>query len=355
MKKKKSNKGFTLIELIAVIVVIAIIAVISFQVITNRITSSKEKTYNIQINNIKSAAKKYMLENSTIDKYHLNTLCISIKTLQEKGYLEKGDIINPNTSEKFDSEKNYVKIKYDLDKNQYDYSFTDICTYSIVTPASETIISDNDIKIVNKDAGLYETTDSYVFKGKNPNNYIEFNNTIWRIISIDKETMMIKIINLADNQKVISETGFIEELNNDFINGTTYNETNKEKINSNSKWNSGVINSLDSALTLKSAEKQSNSYNTISLLTVGEYIDASLDKNCYNTKNCDSYLSQNKNYWLLNKTSDNKNWYIATNNQASSVVASSDHLFHVYPCLNLKISNQISSGDGSSSNPYKLK
>lgn len=351
MKKKMNNKGFTLIELITVIVVIAIIAVITFQIVTDRINSSKEKAYDIQVNNIEDAAKKYMLENSSIDKNHLNTICVTIKTLQEKGYLEQGNIINPMTSENFDVEKNYVKIKYDLDKNQYDYTFTDICTYTTVTPASETIITNNNIK----NAGLYETTDSYVFKGESPNNYIEFNNATWRIISIDKETMMMKIINLTDNQKVVSENGFITDLNNDFTNGTTYSDTIKEKINNNSKWNSGVINSLESAQTLKSVEKQSNSYNTISLLTVGEYVDASLDKNCHNTKSCKSYLPQNKDYWLLNKTSDNKNWYVDKNNQLASVVPSSTHFYNVYPCLNLKVSAQISSGDGSSTDPYKLK
>ena len=110
-------------------------------------------------------------------------------------------------------------------------------------------------------------------------------------------------------------------------------------------------------MTLKSIEKQSNSYNTIGLLTVGEYIDASLDKDCYNTNNCISYLSTistKTNYWLLNKTSDGKSWYITAENKIASSIADSQ-IYNIYPCLFLKLNTQIDSGDGTYSEPYKLK
>ena len=349
------KNGFTLIELITVIVVIAIIAMISFQAVTSKINKSKERAYNVQVSNIKDAAKKYMLENEVDDPYHLNTMCISLSTLQKKGYLENGEIKNPKTNENFDVDKNYVEVKYNLEKNQYEYSFTDICVVNDeIIPASKKIIENNEIKITNNSDGLYETTDSYVYRGPNPNNYIEINSKLWRIVSIDKETMMMKIINLEDNPMQVPENGFIEELNEDFKNGTTYNKSFKEKINTNSKWNQGIVNSLESSLTLKSIEKQSNSYNTIGLLTVGEYIDASLDKDCYNTNNCSSYLSTDKNYWLLNKTSDNKSWYRTSENKIFSSVANSQ-LYYIYPCLFLKLNTQIDSGDGTNTNPYKLK
>ena len=88
-----NKKGFTLIELIMVIVVIGIVAMIAIQSVTKRISDSKDRAYNIQVNKIENAAKKYMLENNEDDEYHLNTLCIKLLTLQEKGYLEKGNII----------------------------------------------------------------------------------------------------------------------------------------------------------------------------------------------------------------------------------------------------------------------
>lgn len=347
------KNGFTLIELITVIVVIAIIAMISFQAVTSKINKSKERAYNVQVSNIKDAAKKYMLENEVNDPYHLYTMCITISMLQKKGYLENGEIKNPKTNENFDVDKNYVEVKYNLEKNQYEYNFTDMCVASEIIPASKKIIENNEIKITNNSAGLFETTDSYVYRGEDPNNYIEFNSKLWRIVSIDKETMMMKIINLEDNQKQVPGNGFIKYLNDDFETGTTYDDS-KEKININSKWNQGIVNSLESSLTIKSIEKQSNSYNTIGLLTVGEYIDASLDKDCYNTNNCRSYLSTDKNYWLLNKTSDNKSWYITDENKIASSIVNSQ-LYNIYPCLFLNLNTQIDRGAGTKENPYILK
>lgn len=350
----KNEKGFTLVELITVIVVIAIVAVIATRTVTNKINSSKEKAYNIQVNNIKDSAKKYMLENTDEDKYHLDTMCITIAMLQEKGYLEKGNISNPKTNKDFDVNKNYVKVKYNLESNQYEYDFTDDCTEINVVPAAETIISNNDVKITNKADGLYETTDSYVYRGTNPNNYIKFNNGTWRIVSIDKETMMIKIVNLQGTQKQISETELIKDLNDDFENGTTYPQSTKDYINLNSKWNSGSISELDTSTILKSVEKQSNSFNTISLLTVGEYVDASLNKNCYSTNSCSSYLSTNSNYWLLNNTSDNKNWYVTSENKLAYATQSTQ-LYNVYPCLYLTLNSSIASGNGTAAEPYELQ
>ena len=350
----KNKKGFTLIELIMVIVVIGIVVMIAIQSVTKRIVDSKERAYNIEVNNIKSAAKKYMLENQKVDEYHLNTLCINISTLQNKGYLEKGNIRNPKTDEIIDPLKNFVKIKYNFENNQYEYTFTDECTSKEIVPASKTVINGNIIKINIKDDGLYELNDSYVFRGNKPNNYIKFNNIIWRIVSIDKENLMMKIVNLNDNQKTITQNSIIKDLNDDFSTGTTYSETIKEFINTNSKWNSGNVNSVQSSLSLKSIEKQTNSYNTIGLLTVGEYVDASVVKNCHLTNNCISYLSTSKNQWLLNNTADNKNWYVDTNNQLLNVVQNSQ-LFNVYPSIYLKTNVIISEGTGTEQDPYIIE
>lgn len=350
---KMNKKGFTLIELIMVIIVIGIVAMIAIQSVTKRISDSKDRAYNIQVNNIENAAKKYMIENNKEDEYHLNTLCIKISTLQEKNYLEKGNIKNPKTDENFDVNKNYVKVKYNFDNNQYTYNFTDICTPNMLIPASKTIIEKNTIKINIKDDGLYETTDSYVFRGTNPNNYIKINNITWRIVSIDKETMMLKIINLNDNLKQISENGILKDMNDDYETGDIYTYI-KEYVNVNSKWNSGVINSLNSSLTLKSIEKQSNIYNTIGLLTVGDYVNASIVKNCHITNTCTSYLSTSKNNWLLNKTSDNKTWYVNNQNKLGAMSINNSLLYHVYPTVYLKVNNTISGGTGTETDPYVL-
>ena len=53
--------------------------------------------------------------------------------------------------------------------------------------AGDTILDNTDI--VTSGDGLYkdEYEDRYFYKGANPNNYINFNNSLWRIISVEND------------------------------------------------------------------------------------------------------------------------------------------------------------------------
>jgi prepilin-type N-terminal cleavage/methylation domain-containing protein len=351
IKMKQTNKGFTLVELLTVIIVIGLIASLSFGVVTKKINESKQKSYDTLISNIIDASKDYMLEKETdVDKYHLNTLCISIEELQNTNHIEKGEIKNPKNNELLTG---FVEVKYDSNNKQYKYTYVDSCTETNTVPISQTILSNEEIKLVNSTDGLYETSDNYIYKGTNPNNYLRFNNNIWRIISIDKETNMIKIINLNGSQHTWQENGMINYLNNDYEEGTTYTAV-KDIININSKWNAGNIDNLDSSLSLLSQEKQITEYYTIGLLNVSEYIDASLVNNCFENNSCTSYLSNNKNYWLLDKTNENKYWYVKDDNKLYNISPTNDTLYNVYPVLYLKINTIITKGKGTELEPYEI-
>ena len=344
-----NKKGFTLIELIAILTIIALVATITFGVVTKRIADSKQSLYDNLIKDLEKAGEKYMMEHNDVDKYHLNTLCLSISDLQNNNYIEKGVIKNPKTKQELTG---YVKVTYNNQKNQYEFEFSESCTNNIVTPLIETILNNEEVKVTGTTAGLYETTDSYVFKGENPNNYISLNGSNtpeWRIISIDKNTNVAKVIKLADNPQDWPEDGINEYLNSDYESGSTY-ESFKDLIIPNAKWNVGKIDKLDTAVTIKSIEKQSNDYSTISLLSIGEYIDASVDKDCYSKNNCLSYLTTTKNYWLINKTSDDKQWFVT--GRAMTVLQPTNQIFHFYPVLYLT-PNASFEGEGTLTNPYK--
>lgn len=94
----KNNKGFTLIELIATIVILALVMGISTYSISAIIKNSKEKNYELLINNIKDAAENYYQE----CKYSNNTgitcstddegkLITTLKALVKYGYLKSND------------------------------------------------------------------------------------------------------------------------------------------------------------------------------------------------------------------------------------------------------------------------
>ena len=296
-----------------------------------------------------------MLEHEDVDKYHLDTLCIDIPTLQNNHYLDKGKIKNPKDKSEM---KGFVKVKYDDNKKQYEFIYTEQCTQKTVTPIIETILSNEEAKVVNDNDGLYETTDSYVYRGSNPNNYISLSGNSTpngRIVSIDKATKMAKVVMLADNPKQWPEEGLIEYLNAEFESGTTF-ENFKQFISVNTKWNSGKTEKLDNAEVIKSNEKQGSEYHTIGLLTMGEYIDASLDDECYASNDCNSYLTTNKKYWLLNKVDDNKEWYVDIDNLKNITipVETSQVDYNLYPVFNLKLNTSVT-GTGTYDNPYVVE
>lgn len=94
------KQGFTLIELLVVIAVLAIISLITVPTIGKTITSSKNKAYNLQINNMKLGAKNWGADHV----YELPAVGANItKTLadlKKEGYVDD-NIENPKTGKKF--------------------------------------------------------------------------------------------------------------------------------------------------------------------------------------------------------------------------------------------------------------
>ena len=116
-----NKNGFTLVELLGVIVILGIIATITVPLIQRTIIENTEEAYNDQVISFERAAKNYVAS----DVYNMTNcqtkICtISLKELQEKGYLQSGDIVNPITDENFDMD-NVVDITYDGDTFSYNY------------------------------------------------------------------------------------------------------------------------------------------------------------------------------------------------------------------------------------------
>ena len=117
------NKGFTLVELLGVIVVLGIIATITVPLVQRTIIEKTEDSYNKQVTSFEKAAKNYVAS----DVYNMSSCTsgcpVTLKELQEKGFLPSGNIINPKTDETFNME-NEVVITYDGTKFSYEYDTT---------------------------------------------------------------------------------------------------------------------------------------------------------------------------------------------------------------------------------------
>lgn len=114
------KNGFTLIEVLAVIIILGIIGLIVMPVVTNSLKESKEDLYNVQIANIKEAAKTWSADN--MDK--LPTIVdsgkhVTLRKLQDEGYIDAG-IKNPKTDEEFETTEVCVNIKFNGKKYIYE-------------------------------------------------------------------------------------------------------------------------------------------------------------------------------------------------------------------------------------------
>ena len=164
------KNAFTLVELLAVIAILTIIMVISVpQLITSlksKKTDALEKTKDLLI----SAARNYVID------YELKVpTSISIETLCKNDYLEcpiKNPIDNSNLN-------GYVNVD---DNKVYVYSDTrdyiTIRDYIIDLYNDESLRTSNGLKKDN-------TVDTNIrYYGSDPNNYVRFNNELWRIIGV---------------------------------------------------------------------------------------------------------------------------------------------------------------------------
>lgn len=103
-KKKLNRKGFTLIELIGVIVLLALIMGIGTYSIVEILNNYKDKSYDLLIENIKSAVEEHYIE-CEYDGGNTSLGCdqtfISLEKLVKNGYLESNSetklLIDPRT------------------------------------------------------------------------------------------------------------------------------------------------------------------------------------------------------------------------------------------------------------------
>ena len=171
------KNAFTLVELLAVIAILTIIMVISVpQLITslkNKKTDALEKTKDLLI----SAARNYVID------YELKVpTSISIETLCKNDYLEC-PIKNPKDNSNLNG---YVNV----DDNKV-YVYSDTRDYITIKDYIIELYNNEETRIrdgLKKD----NTVDTNIrYYGSDPNNYVSFNNELWRIIGVFKDNVKL--------------------------------------------------------------------------------------------------------------------------------------------------------------------
>ena len=227
----------------------------------------------------------------------------------------------------------------------------------------------------------------YVYKGANPNNYVKFNNELWRIVAKEADgTYKIvrnEILEARAYDKFYTDTGSeTGDSNwarpatlNIYLNGTYYNgltSTAQSQIVSHN-WGNGGIQASNYNLAVQITDENSRVWNgKVALLTVSEYLRANTNARC-NTfgGNDDNYQKCHKTNWLviedthisyrwhtLSAHYDPKIYYDIYSISSDGSISGGRYVYTNYgvrPSVYLKSSIKITGGTGTESDPYTIQ
>ena len=183
MKKKKN--AFTLIELLAVIAILAIILVISIPKILDVIETSKINTLKNTVKLIADSAEKKYIENEAFGEENEIT-CDSVSKLNKEDYNKCTIIFDENGIAKvsilgrgkFKGLKVIEATKTNAEVIEVEAPKYGITAVEYINGLYEYYGDSYNLKIDN-------TPDANIrYYGSNPNNYVRFNNELWRIIGV---------------------------------------------------------------------------------------------------------------------------------------------------------------------------
>ena len=394
------KEGFTLVELLAVVVIIGITYLIIFPSVTSFIDKSKEKSYNIQVDLIEKASKKWVVDNTDEllkkDPYHLNNINLTLTTLKKEGYLQDMFIENPKNKKIMTG---CVVVSYQSNKNQYEYTYEDgKDTYSKKDTKENkraeemagcnnkkgyiyTYLSNNntlektggnknskgeditldkiftDTLISKTDSGLVNLGNEYFFQGLTPTNYVKIDgyDTIWNVLSINTSDKTIKLVASAKtmNSIFLASSSFNA---NSYESSSDLKTTLESKINELSSniikndvnFNVGGITDISKGYDIISSEESNNIFTgKIGIITASEYLKT---KN----ENGNTYLSPTNSgtVWTMN-FSNNNHVIINTDGNLSTAPIDANSRF-VYPTIVINANVIKKSGTGTSTDPYVI-
>ncbi len=242
------------------------------------------------------------------------------------------------------------------------------------------IATDN--PITTSGEGLYSANGQYVFRGENVNNYVKLDKTLWRIVKINNEGNVVLIQNEGIefyqpwDDRYNEETQFESGVNSynvsrikDYLANILVkpNKDNGEDILSNGDKAKMVSFQLCVAGRSVTSESKNNTEECrqkaqdqkIGLLTLSEYLYASLDPNCKSaaTKSCMNYnyLRLDDEWWLATPNSENTYKVFKIDRFGDIKADNASTYSQVRPVIYLNNRVMYAKGKGTKSDPYKVK
>ena len=247
------------------------------------------------------------------------------------------------------------------------------------TPLVDKIMQDS--PLTTSGYGLYSINNEKVFRGEDVNNYVQLEKSLWRIVKLSSDNSIILIketkagyasVPWDDRHNIdvgynVGKNDYSISRIKDYMN-TLYNIEKADEIflSSNDKAKlmpqdvcvgERATTSNNNTNTFECKKKETN--QKLSLLTVSDYINASLDPNCKTSENqsCQNYnyLSQNFNWWLTTPVAGVTDRAYSVNTKGEIKSTPTADYCYIRPVIKLSSSTAVKSGTGTVNDPYIIK
>ena len=242
-------------------------------------------------------------------------------------------------------------------------------TYSLILTTS---LAGQTINLVKTGDGLYKDkniSNRYVYRGTSPNNYLKFNNELWRIIAKEPDGTykIIRNDSIGQNSFDDASNNWESSTLNSYLNNTyyqTFSESSQNSIIAHN-FNVGGVDYKDSDLKAQITSEYSNLWEgNIGLMSASDFINANS-----NILECGSYALSSNNSDICKSTNylidGERMWTISPDNDSDSIVnfitSSSlntdyvDSYYNIKPVVYLKNDIKITEGTGSLEDYYILE
>ena len=379
--KENKSSGYDpkkkMIRFMGIIVVVMVLLLIILFFAS--LGKSKNTTYSYtQLENIlEKAGKSYFKDNeSLLPEDEGDVVEVESTTLVEAGKMN--DLSEYRTK---DGAVCTGSVKVEFDGDDYVYSPVLDCGEKYATVLLTNKILDNS-EIVTTGDGLYSNGNEYVFRGENVNNYVMLDNNLWRIVKITANDEVVLVsqdgvgYTVSWDDRYNEQKGSSVGINNyrvsrikDYLNDIYSNTDEGDKryvISKKDKTKLVSFNVCIGKRPITSEDRRNNDEcketikdQKVGLLTVSDYLYASVDPNCKSseTKSCSNYnyLVSNYDWWLA--TTDTTDTYSVYKVRSGGLVTVDSAVTHAYarPVIHLNSSVFYKSGKGTEEKPYKVR
>lgn len=343
------------------------VLIIIILVIINACSNGSGNDYeDIEKDMVEAAKEYYSARKNRLPKEEDSTVEVSIGTLIDAELID--EITDPKDSTQTCS--GHVEVT----KVGKDYSYTPFLTCKgNYEPKYLTDII-KDVKTDEYGNGVYKMGDELVYRGDDVNNYVSFNNQLWRIVKVDSEGDIKLVLaqftddSYAYDEAYNSEAEYESGITSNYLNTNirkvldsyykdNFSTDSKAKIASKDLCVGKYVDESDKYSVEKECSIKKED-EKIGLLNASDYKNSSLDSGCtkLESQECSNYnylSSDTITTWLLNTSS--RNTYEGFYLHGEITITEASNYININPVIFITSKSIVSDGNGTLEKPYVIK